>query len=90
MACREPAIYEATRSRVPDGCPLTNTEYDLLVCLSQGMVPKQAAWQRRQNWSTVRTHLSNAYARLGVQTAYQAITIGFEEGWLGRPRHERG
>ncbi len=61
---------------------LTPSEHDVLVRLASGATYKQVARQRGSSFSTVRTHVHNAYRKLNVNTAMQAVTLAIREGWL--------
>jgi DNA-binding CsgD family transcriptional regulator len=68
---------------VPDDCPLTTTEFEIVSALCDGSTPQQIAMQRASSPSTVRTHLHGAYVKLGVGNSGQAIVTMMRSGWLG-------
>jgi predicted DNA-binding transcriptional regulator len=77
-----PSRYQ--RDLVPPGCPLSAREYHLIGVLARGLTYKQIALETGLTHSTVRTHLHNAYRRLGVAGgAAQAILKCEREGWIG-------
>lgn len=72
------------QTNVPEGCPLTNCEYEILVLLSAGLSMKQVAARRQCHRSTVNSLMSNAYKRLGVHGGQtQAVVLMKDSGWLG-------
>jgi hypothetical protein len=50
--------------------------------LGQGLTYKQIARERGCSVSTVRTHMHNMCAKLGVVNANQAIAIAYQRGWF--------
>lgn len=92
------AIPRATLSRVRDEAarprratpragvyrrsPLTDRQLDMLVGLAEGKSYKQIAHESALSVSTVRTHVHNAYARLGVCDRAQAVLVAVREGWI--------
>lgn len=81
---RHPTLPPARteRWRVPDGCPLTLRELRVLAARARGFTNKQTALALRCSSSTVRTDLHNAYRRLGVNGAAQAVIVCYQAGWL--------
>ena len=81
------AMYElsdagpATR-RTVEPSPLSGQETEALRQLAQGKVYKQIAADLRLSASTVRTHLHNAYRKLGAADRAQAVLIATERGWV--------
>lgn len=75
-----PARYE--RDAVPAGCPLSRAEFEVIGLLAEGLTYKQIALRLGKGHSTVRSHLHNAYGRLGVFDRAQAILRCEQEGWL--------
>lgn len=63
-------------------CPLSRREIDMLRGLAKGYVYKQIAFELGLSLSTVRTHLHNAYGKLGVIDRAQAVLIATENGWI--------
>lgn len=70
-------------ARVPPGCPLTSAQYDIVVLLARGANRKQIARLRGCTVSTVNTHLCDAYRRLNVLSAAQAVAVMFRRQWFG-------
>jgi DNA-binding NarL/FixJ family response regulator len=65
-----------------EACPLSPRECDVLRQLATGKAYKQIALGLTLSTSTVRTHLHNVYAKLGVVDRAQAVLIATERGWL--------
>jgi putative nucleotidyltransferase with HDIG domain len=62
--------------------PLTERETNMVQQLAAGKVYKQIAVDQHLAVSTVRTHLSNAYRKLGVADRAQAVLLATANGWL--------
>lgn len=68
---------------------LTARQTEMLVCLANGMTAKECAAHLGIAYDTVRRHLQDAYARLGVQTAtsqHSAREAFLVLGWLNPPK----
>jgi DNA-binding NarL/FixJ family response regulator len=50
--------------------------------LATGKVYREIAESLQSSNSTVRTHLHNAYRKLGVNDRAQAVLLCAEHGWL--------
>jgi putative nucleotidyltransferase with HDIG domain len=70
------------RRRGVDPCPLTPAELAIVRLLAKGKVYKQIAEELDRSSSTIRTHLHNAYRKLGVYDRAQAVLLASEHGWL--------
>jgi DNA-binding CsgD family transcriptional regulator len=71
------------RSERHNGCPLTARELEILRLMAhEGLMREGVAHRLGLKASTVRTHTSKAYRKLGVNTAAQAIVVCFNAGWL--------
>jgi DNA-binding NarL/FixJ family response regulator len=55
---------------------------EVLRCLAEGKVYKQIAHELALSVSTVRTHLHNVYAKLGVIDRAQAVLTATDKGWI--------
>lgn len=66
---------------VPDDCPLTRGQHEVLALVTDGMTYQQAALELGLAESTVRSHASSAYARLGVSNAAGAAVQFMRRGW---------
>ena len=65
---------------------LTERENEILVMLSKGFVKKEIATQLGIGYSTVDTHVSHIYKKLGVSNAPAAVSKAYQSGIL--PRQE--
>ena len=65
-----------------DPSPLSDRETSVLRVLAQGKVYKEIALELAISTSTIRTHLHNTYAKLGVEDRAQAVLRATERGWL--------
>jgi putative nucleotidyltransferase with HDIG domain len=71
-----------SQRRRAERSPLSNRETEVLRILAQGKAYKVIAAELGVSTSTVRTHLHNVYARLGVDDRAQAVLRATEMGWL--------
>lgn len=71
-----------SQRRRAEPSPLSARETAVLRILAQGKVYKVIAAELGLSASTVRTHLHNAYAKLGVADRAQAVLRASEMGWL--------
>ncbi|HWC27499.1 MAG TPA: LuxR C-terminal-related transcriptional regulator, partial [Solirubrobacteraceae bacterium] len=71
-----------SQRRRAEPSPLSNRETTVLRVLAQGKVYKQIGRELGVSTSTVRTHLHNAYVKLGVDDRAQAVLRATEMGWL--------
>jgi DNA-binding NarL/FixJ family response regulator len=89
-----PALRAAIRGEAPTvGGPvvqspgralgLTGREESVLIALARGGNNDQIAQELRIGTNTVRFHLRNAYAKLGVETRLEALRVLVENGILG-------
>jgi len=62
--------------------PLTGRELEVLRLIEQGLTNQQIAERMVVAASTVKTHINNIYAKLGVQTRTQAVRRGRELGLI--------
>ena len=62
--------------------PLSEREREVLVHLSDGLVPKQIAVQLGVAEATVRSHLHRIYQRIGVPDRTQAVLRARDQGWI--------
>jgi DNA-binding NarL/FixJ family response regulator len=79
-------LYElprgATRPRRIQASPLTKQQTAAIRLLAKGERYKEIGQQLGLATSTVRSHLFNAYTRLGVSDRTQAVLVATERGWL--------
>ena len=66
VMCDLPDELAAGRRRATEPCPLSRREMDVLRGLAEGKVYKQIALNLGLSASTVRSHLHNAYGKLGA------------------------
>lgn len=71
-----------SQRRRAEPSPLSERETAVLRILAQGKVYKVIASELTLSTSTVRTHLHNVYAKLGVEDRAQAVLRATEMGWL--------
>jgi DNA-binding NarL/FixJ family response regulator len=69
---------------------LTERELEILRLLASGVRPAELAKQLFVSVKTIKNHLTNIYAKLGVQTGTQAVAEAFRRGLVnpsgaGRP-----
>jgi DNA-binding NarL/FixJ family response regulator len=80
-------IYEFPHARAPrkrrsEPCPLSKREVDALRGLAEGKVYKEIAAEMTLSPSTVRTHLHNAYRKIGAADRAQAMLVARERDWI--------
>ncbi|MEO2040351.1 MAG: helix-turn-helix transcriptional regulator, partial [Pirellulales bacterium] len=61
---------------------LTERESEILAMLSEGLVKKEIATQLDIGYSTVDTHVSHIYKKLGVSNAPAAVSKAYKSGIL--------
>jgi DNA-binding CsgD family transcriptional regulator/N-acetylneuraminic acid mutarotase len=64
------------------GEPLSERELEILRCLVSGSSNKQIADDLSISPYTVKTHLRNIYAKLGVSTRTEASTLALQQGFF--------
>jgi putative nucleotidyltransferase with HDIG domain len=72
----------AGQRRHAEPSPLSSRETVVLKILAKGKVYKAIALELGLSTSTVRTHLHNTYAKLGVDDRAQAVLRATEMGWI--------
>ncbi len=70
------------RRRSTKPSPLSKRELSALRGLAEGKVYKQIAAELGLSASTIRSHLHNAYGKLGVADRAQAVILAREHGWI--------
>lgn len=75
-----PATFPA-RPEVPEDCPLTARQYEILYWITQGKEQKEVAHLLGLSHSAVRTHCHYAYKLLGVPSATAATVMFMRKGW---------
>jgi putative nucleotidyltransferase with HDIG domain len=71
-----------SQRRRAEPSPLSSRETMVLSVLARGKVYKEIALELGLATSTVRSHLHNAYAKLGVDDRAQAVLRATEMGWI--------
>jgi putative nucleotidyltransferase with HDIG domain len=79
---RNPLHSNAPRRRQLDPCPLSARQLEVIRGLRTGKAYKEIALELGITVPTVRTHLHNAYATLGVRDRAQAVLFAAERGWI--------
>ena len=74
--------YPEARPSRPEPCPLTRRELDVVKGLARGEVYKTIGHRLALSTSTIRTHLHNAYGKLGVEDRAQAVLVASARGWI--------
>lgn len=64
------------------GGALTGREKEILMAAARGMGNKQAGASLHLSETSVKRHLSNIYAKLGVGTRGEAVRKAMSEGWI--------
>jgi DNA-binding NarL/FixJ family response regulator len=60
----------------------TGRELDVLRAVARGLGNKQIASELGLSPRTVQTHLTNLFAKLGVNSRTEAVLRGVKEGWV--------
>jgi DNA-binding NarL/FixJ family response regulator len=74
------------RVRTPEASALTARELEVLALVADGATNRQAGARLHLSEATVKTHLLNVYAKLGVGDRAAAVAEGFRRGLLGQSR----
>ena len=59
---------------------LTPREYDVLMCLVEGLDRKASAHRLRLSVNTVRTHVQSLFSKLGVHNTLEAVAVALDAG----------
>ncbi|HEY3687871.1 MAG TPA: response regulator transcription factor [Streptosporangiaceae bacterium] len=70
------------RVRTPGGGPLSNRELEVLELVAAGATNREAAKRLFITEATVKTHLLNIYAKLGVSDRASAVAEAYNRGLL--------
>ena len=88
-------LHEHEQQRESDRllASLTPREREVLACLAEGAGRRDVAERLHLSANTVRTHLQNLMAKLGVHSTLEAVALTrSEQGWsatLSEPHHGR-
>lgn len=78
------SVMLRSHSRSMTASDLTDRELEIVRMLSAGSRPAQIAKTLSLSLRTVRNHLANVYAKLGVQSAAQAVSEAYRRGYVSR------
>jgi DNA-binding NarL/FixJ family response regulator len=76
------AAVAAPVRAVPEACPLTPRELEILRAAAEGPTNAQIARQLWVTEQTVKFHLSNIYRKLGVSNRTEASRYALMNGWV--------
>jgi len=65
-----------------DAIPLTRRELDILTLLAAGKSNQEIAAERMLTINTVKKHVANILAKLGVANRTQAVILARKSGWI--------
>jgi len=74
------------RMRTPAAETLSAREVEVLTLVAQGAANKEVARTLYISETTVKTHLSHIFTKLGVDDRTAAVTVALDRGILRRPR----
>jgi DNA-binding NarL/FixJ family response regulator len=62
---------------------LSERESEILVLAARGLSNEQIATEVHISEATVKRHLANVYAKIGVQSRSEAVRTALKEQWIG-------
>jgi len=74
------------RMRTPAAETLSSREVEVLTLVAEGAANKEVARTLYISETTVKTHLSHIFTKLGVDDRTAAVTVALDRGILRRPR----
>jgi NarL family two-component system response regulator LiaR len=77
-------LVEAANGQPPPGYDLTDRELEVLALLMEGLSNPEIAERLVVGRSTVKTHVSNILAKLGVDNRIEAAALALENGLVKR------
>lgn len=66
----------------PAVLPLSARELEVLQLVASGATNKVVAERLSLSAGTIRVHLSNIFAKLGVETRTEAVSLAVRQGWI--------
>lgn len=72
----------ALKARAPAPPALTPRETEVLQRVASGLQNKEVADTLGLSVATVRNHLHNIFAKLGVHSRLEAVSLAFHNGWI--------
>src|SRR5689334_21364424 len=76
------ALISAPSTPEPPAFSLTETEHKVLALMKQGLSNTEIAAQLGVSPSTIKTHASNMFAKMGVGSRVEAVTLGLQHGLI--------
>lgn len=70
------------------GEPLSQREKEVIELVATGATNRQIAQQLVVSVNTVKVHLRNIFAKLGVESRTEATLVAIREGWVSVPQEE--
>jgi DNA-binding NarL/FixJ family response regulator len=68
--------------RVPEGCPLSQRQYEVMTLLCEGLTQREIAEKLNYSRSTIRDEIIQARWALRVHNQRAAVAAFFENGWF--------
>ena len=79
------ARHDPRLPRAADGIALTRREAEILAWVARGHTNAEIAAALSVSAHTIRTHLENAYERLGVHSRAAAVALAYDSGLVAKP-----
>lgn len=67
---------------IPQGCPLTQREIQIVECVSYGMTNKQVAEKLSLSHLTIKSHLMRIGKEIGTGSRSMIVSIAIQNGWI--------
>jgi two-component system response regulator DevR len=81
----QPPPQQEPEQRVPDNCPLSYRQLEILALLALGMSNKEIGKVLGISHQTAKNHITAILKQLGVRGRIPAITIALSKGWIEIP-----